>query len=470
MIVLNKKSKKTLYLQIYEQFKEKIISGQLEEGSRLPSIRSLSDSLNISKNTVTYAYQQLCIEGYVANKTRSGFYIQEIDNHSFSLQDQNETPTTPDILNCKPDAPRYKYDFQYGRLAPGDFPIRLWRKLSNQILSPANLDKLVSYPDRMGETGLRTAIMKYLHNHRGVFCQPEQIVLCSGTPLSLSLLCQLLKHEHSSIAMEDPGYDAARIVFKNNGMNIIPIGLEKGGLNLNELEKSQAKIVYVTPSHQFPTGEIMPIQKRFQLLEWAAKNNSIIIEDDYDSELRYEGSPIPSIQNIDSKGQVIYLGTFSKSLSPALRLSYMVLSGEIHNKYQKAFQRYNTFVPWLDQKIVEAFIIQGHWEKHLRKVRLANKKRHDILIHTINKTMGKNVIVHGKNAGLHVILEFKENLCEKKLIKKAKDHGVIVYPVSTFWIRQEQYKNEMLLLGFSAMTESDIVEGINILNNAWFKN
>ncbi len=327
----------------------------------------------------------------------------------------------------------------------------------------------MSYPDRNGEAGLRTAIMKYLHDSRGVFCQPEQIVICPGTQLSLNLLCQLLKQEHSSIAMEDPGYDGARVVFNNNGLNIIPIGLGKGGLNLNELENSSAKIVYVTPSHQFPTGEIMPIQKRIQLLEWAAKNNSIIIEDDYDSELRYGGSPIPSIQNIDSKGQVVYLGTFSKSLSPALRLSYMVMSGEIHNKYQKTFQRYNTFVPWLDQKIVESFIIKGHWERHLRRVRLANKKRHDTLIHTINKTMGKNVIVHGKDAGLHVILEFKDDLHEKDLIKKAKDHGVIVYPVSTFWIRQERYKNEMILLGFSGMDESDIVQGINILNNAWFK-
>jgi GntR family transcriptional regulator / MocR family aminotransferase len=147
----------------------------------------------------------------------------------------------------------------------------------------------------------------------------------------------------------------------------------------------------------------------------------------------------------------------------------MVTSGEMHNKYQKTFQRYNTFVPWLDQKIVESFIIKGHWERHVRRIRLANKKRHDTLIHTINKTMGKNVIVHGKDAGLHVILEFRDDLYEKDLIKKAKAHGVIVYPVSTFWIRQERYKNEMILLGFSGMDESDIVQGINILNNAWFK-
>ena len=471
MIILKKKFKSPLYLQIYQQVKEKIISGQITEESRLPSIRALSESLDVSKNTVTYAYRQLCSEGYIINRTRSGFYAQKLDNHLFSLAvKKSKEPPSNTLEYGEPDShPSIcKYDFQYGKLNPRDFPINLWRKLSNQLLSAPNLGKMVSYPDRRGEQGLRVEIMRYLHGSRGVICQPDQIVISPGTQLSLSLLSRFLKQTSSSIAMEDPGYDGARVVFKNNGLDIIPIGLENGGLKLDELELCTAKAIYTTPSRQFPTGEVMPIQKRIKLLEWARKNNTVIIEDDYDSELRYSGRPIPSIQSIDTQGQVIYLGTFSKSLSPALRMSYMVIPEPMLKGYQDIFERYNNFVPWLEQKIVEKFISGGHWERHLRKARQANKKRHDILTHTIKKTMGNKVMVHGINAGLHVILEFKDKVSEKKLIQRAKKHGVAVYPVSQCWIRRDLYKKEMILLGYSGMDETDIINGIQILNKAWF--
>jgi len=427
--------------------------------------------LSVSKNTVTYAYQQLCSEGYITNRTRSGFYAQKLDNQFFNPAGQkSKKPTCFTLESGESDGHPFicKYDFQYGRLNPHDFPINLWRKLSNQLLSVPNLEKMVSYPDRMGEPGLRVEIMRYLRGSRGVVCSPDQIVISPGTQLSLSLLSRLLKQICSCIAMEDPGYDGARVVFRNNGLDIIPIGLEKGGIRLDELENSTAKAIYITPSRQFPTGEVMPIQKRIKLLEWAVKNKSVIIEDDYDSELRYAGRPIPSIQSIDTSGQVIYLGTFSKSLSPALRLSYMVLPEPMLKLYQETFERYNNFVPWLEQKIVEKFISQGHWERHLRKVRQANKKRHDILIRTIKATMGKKVMIHGINAGLHVILEFKDKVSEKNLIQKASDRGVVVYPVSKCWIRTDRYKKEMILLGYSGMDETDIIYGIQTLNEAWF--
>ena len=471
MIVLTDKSNNPLYLQIYQQIKEKIISGQIAEDARLPSIRTLSDTLDVSKNTVIYAYEQLCSEGYVVNKTRSGFYTQKLNNEFFNLKNQNGFEQRILPLKSNDDERQHhtwSFNFQYGKLNPRDFPINLWRKLSNQLLSPVNLGKIVSYPDRKGEPGLREAIMKYLNISRGVCCRSEQIVICSGTQTCLTLLCQLLKKDHSHMAIEDPGYDGARVVFINNGMNLIPIGLDKGGIRLDELEKSHAKLVYTTPSRQFPTGVVMPIQKRVKLLDWAARNSAVIIEDDYDSELRYKGRPIPSIQSIDARGRVVYVGTFSKSLSPALRLSYMVIPESMMETYTRAFEKYNIFVPWLEQKIVGAFMEAGHWERHLRKVRLANRKRHDVLIQTLDETMGDKVVVHGKNAGLHVILEFKNGLFEEELIKKANDHGVMVYPVSRYWIRRELYANNMILLGFSGMDEHRIVEGVRILNRAWF--
>ncbi len=471
MIILNDKLNEPLYMQIYRQIKEKIISGKIAEGTKLYSIRTLSNSLDVSTNTVNYAYQQLCLEGYITNKARSGFFVQRLDNQLlFNLRKHNYNKNTENLKSKEYDKPNntYKYNFQYGKLSPNYFPIYLWRKILNQLLSLSTLENMVSYNERKGEEGLRTEIMNYLHTSRGVSCQLEQIIICSGTQSCLNLICQLLKEHSTDIAIEDPGYDGARVVFINNELNVIPISLEDDGVKLSELKNSDAKIIYTTPSHQFPTGSVMPIQKRLKLLEWAIDNDSIIIEDDYDSELRYTGKPIPSMQSIDSKGRVIYIGTLSKSLSPALRISYMVLPEGLLKRYNDIFKKYVAYVPWLEQKTLEKFMNFGHWETHLRKICHSNKKKHDVLVHTINKLMGEKVIIHGKNAGLHVILEFKNGLSEKDLITRAKNHGVIVYPVSRYWIRLEEYTNNMILLGFSGMSEENIVKGINILNKAWF--
>lgn len=471
MIILNNKLSAPLYMQIYEQLKEKIVSQEISEGAKLNSIQSLSDSLGVSKNTVKYAYQQLYSEGYIASKARSGFFVQKLDNELLlnkkKLNDNINNENKRSENRKKPNT--YKYDFQYGNLNPYVFPMQLWRKISNELLSSLDAKNMVCYNELKGELGLRTEIMNYLRMSRGVSCQLEQVVICSGTQQCLTLLCQLLKQHSTNIAIEDPGYDGARDVFINNGLNVIPIGLEYDGIDIDELKNSTAKIIYTTPSHQFPTGSIMPIQKRLKLLEWAINSDSIIIEDDYDSELRYIGRPIPSMQSIDSKSRVIYMGTFSKSLSPALRLNYMVLPESLQKKYNDMFKEYGACSPWLEQKILEKFINLGHWERHLRRVCLSNKKRHDVLVHTINKLMGEKVTIHGKNVGLHIILEFNNGLSEKELITRANNHGVLVYPVSQYWIRLEQYTNNMILLGFSGMTVDDIAEGINILNKAWFK-
>lgn len=474
MIILKDQSTDPLYVQIYNQIKEKIISGEMTEGSKIPSIRALSKTLTVSRNTVEYAYQQLCSEGYIASKARSGFVVQKFDNELFSELNKQESIEKKIAIKEREAELKYaksqaQYDFEYLRQLSGDiFPMHLWRKLSNQCLSDLSVENLVSYNNCDGELELRTEIMKYLHKSRGVSCQPEQIVICPGTQLCLSLLCQLFRPYSTDVAIEDPGFDGARDTFINNGFNIIPIGLEEDGINLVQLENSPAKIVFITPSHQFPTGSIMPIQKRVKLLDWAVRHNGIIIEDDYDSELSYRGKPIPSLQSIDPKGRVIYVGTFSKSLSPALRLGYMVLPKTLIGQYYDTFRTYAAYVPWLEQKIMQKFMNLGYWERHLRRVCLLSKKKHDILVHTINELMGDKVVIHGKNVGLHVILEFNNGLSEEELIIRAQKQGVVVYPVSRYWIRLEQYSDNMIILGFSGMTESDIVEGIRTLNKAWF--
>ncbi|MBP2627992.1 MAG: transcriptional regulator with domain and aminotransferase domain [Firmicutes bacterium] len=384
------------------------------------------------------------------------------------MMNKNRThPQTSSDVNLKNT---FKYNFQYGKLNAKSFPLRLWRKISNQCLSSLNVNNMMSYNESQGELGLRVEIMKYLNISRGVSCQPEQIIICSGTQSCLTLLCQLFRSHSTNVAIEDPGYDGARDVFINSGYNVIPISLENGSIDVGELENSLAKIIYITPSHQFPTGAVMPIHKRLKVLNWAIKNKAIIIEDDYDSELRYNTKPIPSIHCIESQENVLYIGTFSKSLAPALRLSYMVLPQSWLEKYRNLFAKYNSTVPFHQQKILQQFMSLGYWDSHLRKSCLSYKKKHDTLVGTINQVMGDKVTIHGKNAGLHILLEFNNGLYEKELIEKANNHGVLVYPVSRYWMRLERYSNNMILLGFSELNENEIVEGINILNHAWFGN
>ena len=473
MIILISDSSIPLYLQIYKQLKGKIISGQILVGSKLPSTRTLSTTLNVSRNTVESAYLQLCSEGYIESKAGSGFIVLKLDNMIISKLKNKTNKSIKEHKNILPEVNHdntYKYNFQYGKLSVPDFPLSLWRKVSNQCLASLTAETMTSYSASKGELELQIEIMKYLNKSRGVSCNPEQIIVSSGFEYCLSLVCQLFRKDYDKIALEDPGYSGARDIFINNGYNVIPIGLEKDGMDLDQLEGSSAKIVYITPSHQFPTGSVMPIQKRLKLLDWAMRKNGIIIEDDYDSELRYSSRPIPSVQSIASEENVIYIGTFSKALSPSLRINYMVLPQKWLERYDKLFSRYQTAVPVIEQKIIQQFMCLGHFDSHLRKVCLANKRKHDILIHTINELMGNRVIIHGKNAGLHILLEFDNGLSEEEIIIKAKDNGVLVYPVSIFWMRSEKYSDNMVFLGFGGMNESEIVEGVKLLNDAWFKN
>jgi len=442
------------------------MSGRIEAGERLSSIRGLADSLGVGKNTVSLAYEQLSAEGYILSRKRSGCYVQDLDNQGGEFR-ETPCPVRPD-RDQGPAVPEYRYDFRYGRINPRDFPLSLWRKLSGRVFSRSNLGNIVSYPDPQGEIGLRKAIMGYLNTARGVVCRPEQVVICSGIHQSLNLICWLLKDDYPRIAVEDPGDDRVRAIFENNGMEIIPIGLEEGGIRMDALDKSRTGLVYLTPSRQFPMGGVMPIQKRIRLLDWARRTGAVIVEDDSDSEFRYCGRPVPSIQHIDAKGRVIYMGSFSKTLAPSLRMSYMVISGAMMTTYKKVFNRYNTFVPWAEQKIVENFIQGGDWERHIRRVRLANKKRHDTLVKALGTAMGEKVKIHGLHAGLHLVLEFSTLGCEAGLIDRARDKGVGISPVSRYWFRKDQYQNNMVVVGYSGLDELDIINGVDRLHDAWF--
>lgn len=362
----------------------------------------------------------------------------------------------------------YKYNFQYGIFEDSIFPYSLWRRLTAEALLSIDSKKINFYNHKQGELDLRVEIMNYLKSFRGVSCTAEQIVICSGNQHALDFICKIFSKYSPKIAIEEPGYDGARIVFENNHFEINPISVKPDGINILELENSSAKLVYITPSHQFPMGVVMPIQNRIQLLHWAAQNEGVIIEDDYDSEFRYHSKPIPSLQSIDKNERVIYLGTFSKALSPGLRMSYMILPKWLLSKYNELFDGYYPTVPWLQQRILSLYMSGGYWERHLRKARLSYKKKHDILIQALTNLMGDKVIIHGNNAGLHVVLEFINGENQDWLIETAKLHQIKVYPISPFWYRKENYSKNMLLMGFSMLNEEEITEAVTTLERVWF--
>lgn len=469
MRILESNSDESLYIQIYKRIRSDIMSGQYPEGSKLPSTRGLANFLNVGRNTVEQAYLQLWSEGYITSKDRSGYYVEKVDITLFSELMKPSIIDMPNISTDEDSSDNYTYDFQYGKLIESDFPIKLWRKMSNQCLNSLDPSMMVSYTNPQGELELRIELKKYLNNYRNVHCQTDQIVICSGTGISLNILSQLFREFSFNIAVEDPGYTGVRNVFYNNGYNIIPISLTNKGINTKELNNSVAKIAYVTPSHQFPTGMIMPIQERLKLLNWANAKQGIIIEDDYDSEYRYDIRPIPSIQGIDLNERVIYLGTFSKVLSPTLRFSYIVLPNSWLKVYRSLFKDYQSTVPLLQQMIVQKFMHLGHWDSHINKICTSKKKIHDLLIQSIQELMGHKAIIHGGYAGLHIMLEINNGYTEKELIESARNYGVRVYPVSKYWIRKEVYSNNMVLLGFSGMSENNIIESIRLLEKAWFK-
>lgn len=473
MIILNHNQKEPVYLQIYKYFKSQIVTGKLVEGNGIPSTRSLAKSLGISRNTVEAAYQQLCTEGYVTGKAGRGYFVLPFDVNLYK-----ETPNIPEdaIENRQSTmgdderaiACDIKYNFQYGKLNIKDFPVRTWKKSLNDALNSCDMDCLSSYNDRIGEIGLRIELMNYLYFSRGVRCKPEQIILTSGTLSALSLICQLFINDYREVALEEPCYDSARKAFKNHGFKTVPILLEEDGVNLNCLRDSKARLIYTTPSHQFPTGKIMGINKRLNLIQWAEKNDAYVIEDDYDSELRYNSRPIPSMQSLDCMGRVIYINTFSKAFAPSLRMSFVVLPETLLEKYKQNFSRYNCPVSWAEQKAMELFMQDGSWNRHLRKICTINKKKHDALLAAIHQHMKDKVILHGNNAGLHILLEVNNGLNEKELIKRAERVGVRVYPVSIYWDNPRNYKNNMVLVGYSSLTEAEIEEGICKLHSVWF--
>ncbi|MDH6350467.1 PLP-dependent aminotransferase family protein [Brevibacillus sp. 1238] len=463
---INSHAPEPQYIQVYTQIRDQIKNGDLPYGSRLPSIRSLQQHMHISKTTVETAYQMLVTEGYVISKPRSGLYVAS----PFQLeppQTQTRQMVDQKDLSSLPFAPGVAsalIDFRPSAIHEQTFPFRLWRKMLHHALDHAQ-HKICSYGDPQGELSFRTVLASYLRHSRGVRCVPEQIVVSSGIQYSIAILIKLLQGVNH-IAFEEPGYAPVRDHFLQSGYRVTPIGVDEKGISLDEVARSQAQVVYITPSHQFPTGSIIPYPERERLLQWARTSEAFIIEDDYDGEFRYVGKPIPSLQGLDHAGRVVYLGTFSKAFSPALRMSYMVLPAELARKLPSIQYLYQG-PSRIDQWAMQAFMEQGHWYRHIRRIRRTYAKAHHRFIELLHAHLGELVTISGHNAGLHVQLTVKTREPASSLVKRAAENGVQVYDVSELWMTPPASEYPRIYMGFAGMDESKMEEGIKRLSQAW---
>lgn len=456
---LEKSSKKPLYEQLYMGMKDAIITKQIEVGTKLPSKRKLAEFLNISQTTVEIAYGQLLAEGYIASKPRIGFFVEEIDELPFIENKQAKISVESHMKVTEP----YKYIFHPGRIDTESFPFAIWRKYAKDIFDYPSKEYL-QVGEPQGEYELRLEIANYLYQSRGIICNPEQIVIGSGTEQLLPMILRLIGTD-SRIALENPGYSAIPRIHLTN--KAVPIAVDEDGLIVDELEKNDADIVYITPSHQFPTGAVLSAARRTQLLNWASKAaNRYIIEDDYDSEFRYIGKPIPALQGMDQNEKVIYLSTFTKSLMPSLRVAYFVLPPSLLPTYREIFSYYSATVPRFDQHILANFMKDGHFSKHLNRMRKIYRKKHDRLTNTIT-SFYPTVGITGDHAGMHILISVPLDLTEYELKQLASNHGIAVYPVSDYLIKAIEYDQPTFLLGFGGMAMDDIEPAIHKLMNCW---
>jgi len=464
MFILDNKGRQPLHDKIYNQIKNQIVSGELPPATKLLSIKNLATELCVSRNTVEYAYQQLYAEGYTYSKPRSGYYVSLIDSE-FRPASRPHVGTF--LGKALEDRKLYSFDFHPACLSPDSFPVNLWRKLYINCLQEDS-EQLALYSESQGDFALRCEIQRYLVRSRGVSCDPEQIIICSGLQDSLSIIAPLLRENHSNVAVEEPGHFIPRAVFRNHSFALTPIPVNSDGIDLDFLQATNSTVVYVTPSHQFPLGHVMPAANRLQLIDWAERVGGVIIEDDYDSELRYSGKPISALQGLHPRGNIVYVGTFSKVLSPALRISYMVLPDRLLTEYHTLFRDYSSNVSLLDQRTLHKFMQQGYWERHLRKMRTVYKKKHDGLIQSIYHHFGSQATIIGQGAGLHLILELVGNsLTEGELIHRAQERGIRLLPLSTTYSHISG-TNSQIMLGFGSMSGSEIDRGIELLYQAWY--
>jgi len=469
-----------LYRRIYHALKSGIRTGRLGAAARLPSTRALAADLGVSRNTVMLAYEQLAAEGYVVSRHRSTTSVAGATPPSASPAASSAKLEAPPRLSsyarrltkdpAMPPSGSYaarpgiRYDFRYGRPTVDEFPLEIWRRLLAARARRGPRDAF-GYASPAGYAPLRGALAEYLGRARGLSCDAEQIVIVNGSQQAFDLAARVLLDPGDAAIVEEPHYPGATLTFEAAGARLIRIPVDGQGLDIAALARAgeRARLAYVTPCHQFPTGVIMPLERRLALLEWAARTGAWIIEDDYISEFRYEGRPLEALQGLDRDGRVIYVGTFSKTLFPALRLGYAVLPRALVRPFLAAKWVADRFSAMLVQQAVADFITSGQFERYLRRAGARNAGRRRALIGALQQHFGDRVEIAGENTGVHLLVWLNDvrPSALDALIARAAGAGVGIYSISPYYSRPPQRAG--LLFGYASLTEAEIRAGIRLL-------
>ena len=462
--------------QLYRILQTGIRESVLTAGLKLPPTRALAQALGIARNTVVHVYEQLALEGYVQAGVGRGTFVAAVGPRLVERGVALPVASAPARQAALSKRGGQLVDeagagrLQWGAFTPGVpevrmFPAQVWTRLQAKVWRTAAPQHL-SYAIGPGDAGLREAVAEYLQGTRGVVCAPEQVVITSGTQQSLHLVAQLLADPGDAVWLEDPGYWGARSVFRAMGLKLVPVAVDGDGLAPSpEQLREPPRAMFVSPSHQYPTGALMSHGRRRQLLEYAAVHGVWVVEDDYDSEFRYGARPLPALQGLDEHGRVIYLGTFSKTLFPAMRLAYLVLPPELVDSFARALNELFREGQTLQQAVLARFLAEGHYASHIRKMRAVYSARHDALIAAIGRHFGNTLPVIGGDAGLHLVLGLPPQVDDHAVVQQALRLGVTTRPLSLYSMRQPA-PAKGLLLGYGAVREEEIATSFALLAKA----
>ena len=408
--VLDPNGKMPLYEQLYRALKEDILSGEIRGGEKLPSKRALAEHLNISRITVENAYNQLVTEGYLRSRPKSGYYAETLE----ALPQQ--LPPVQELAPVAPAAPP--------TVSAGQFPFSIWARLMRGVLLDQH-DLLLQPPPNTGLPQLRQAIAGMLRRSRGMEVSPENIVIGAGAEYLYNILIQLLGKD-LCYGLENPGHRKIRQVYAANGVEICPVALDEGGVSFPSLLASHANVLHFSPGHQYPTGVVMPIVRRRQLMNWVgSRENHWLIEDDYDSEFRFSGKPVPTMYSMDNLGRVIYLNTFSRTITPALRISYMILPDALMARYRRKLGFYSCTVPSMEQLTLARFLEEGHFEKHVSRMKRHYRLLRDQFLRLLRQSCkADRMTVQGDEAGLHFLLQLDTALSDEEIETRLAEGGV----------------------------------------------
>lgn len=469
---IDEHSKKPYYLQLYDYIKDAVLSGEMRQGEKLPSLRSLSKALGLSMTTIELAYSQLAVEGYIHSKPQSGYYISSVlppqalspalSADSAAAQEVSAGRAgQPDWMPLDATLEAQKPDFYYDLDC---FDFNKWKKCMNKVINEYS-PLLFFESDPQGEMALRCEIAKYLYQSRGVICGPDQIVISAGTQQITNHLANILKKMSiGHIAVENPGYMPVNNIFRDRGFAITPVKVGSKGIAIDRLPSNIRSAVYVSPSNQVPTGAVMPVGKRYELLEWAAKNDSIVMEDDYDSELRYFGKPIPALQGLDSKEKVVYLGSFSTTLFSSIKISYMVLPPAMAEIFQSIRTDYIQTCSKMEQLTLALFMEKGFYQTNIKKLRTLYSQKLQTVLRCLTTDFTKPT---NTSSGINVIIRVKtykksaEDLCAD-----AEALGINAIPTAAYTGKRDDTSTSLILY-YNQIPLAEIPQAMDLLLKAW---